>query len=289
MTTAPADRVVLLSGATSGIGREIARMLAHQGVRLVLACRNPSKAAALCDLLQHESGNAQIEALPLDLAALHSVRQFSEEFLSRYNHLHVLINNAGVFSMQRRETEDGFELTMGTNFFGPFLLTSQLATLLVATPAARIVNVGSDAYRYGKLNLKDLQITRRYSGFPAYAASKLAIQLWTQELAERLRPHGVTVNAVHPGHVATAIWQIWPNPTWYQRLVMKVMMRSMISAEAGAKPPFYLAIADEVAGVTGGYFVAQGQQPVVKRARNLALQRGLWAAGEHLTQARWLV
>jgi NAD(P)-dependent dehydrogenase (short-subunit alcohol dehydrogenase family) len=289
MPTPMHDRIILLTGATSGIGREVARGLARQGVTLVLGCRNPSKAADLCAFLKRESGNAQIDTMTVDLASLRSIRQFSQDFLARYTQLHVLINNAGAFSIDRRETEDGFELTMGTNFFGPFLLTSSLAPLLAATPGARIVNVGSDAYKYAKLDLNDLQLTRRYEGFPAYAASKLAIQLWTQELAERLRPRGVTVNSVHPGHVATAIWDIWPNPTWYQRLMVKMMTLSVISAEAGAQTPLYLATVDEVAGVTGGYFVKQRQEPIAKRAQNLALQRGLWAAGERLSGAEWAV
>ncbi|NTV62759.1 MAG: SDR family oxidoreductase [Oscillochloris sp.] len=281
------ERIMLLTGATSGIGRELARGLARQGVRLVLACRNPAKMHDLRASLQAESGNTSIDTFTLDLASLRSIRQFSHEFLARYSQLHVLINNAGVFSIDRHETEDGFELTMGTNVFGPFLLTSALAPLLAATPGARIVNVGSDAYKFAKLDLNDLQLTRRYEGFPAYATSKLAIQLWTQELAARLRPHGVMVNSLHPGHVDTAIWQIWQHPSWYQRLLVKMMTLSIISAEAGAQTPLYLALSDEVAHVTGAYFVKQRQQPIARRADNPPLQRGLWVAGEQLTGARW--
>ncbi|MEI7772895.1 MAG: SDR family NAD(P)-dependent oxidoreductase, partial [Chloroflexales bacterium] len=216
MITPMRDRVVLLTGATSGIGRETARGLARQGAALILACRNQEKANAVCAALQRESGNPQISAMTLDLASLSSIRQFAADFLAAQPQLHVLINNAGTFCLHRQETRDGFEQTMGTNYFGPFLLTCALAPLLAATPGARIVNVRSDAYRYGRIDMADLQLTRRYDGFPAYATSKLAIQLWTQELAERLRPHGVAVNSLHPGHVATAIWQMWPRPTWYQ-------------------------------------------------------------------------
>lgn len=280
-------RTVLLTGATSGIGRETARGLARTGAALILACRDQGRASALCESLRRESGNPQISAMPLDLASLRSIRGFAEAFLGRYAQLHVLINNAGTFSLRRRETEDGFELTIGTNYLGPFALTAALAPLLAAAEGARIVNVSSDAYRYGRLDLADLQLARRYDGFPAYAASKLAIQLWSQELAERLRPSGVTVNTLHPGHVATGIWQLWPRPAWYQRLALRLMTAWMISPERGARTSLYLATAPEVAGVTGAYFVGRRARPVGGQATDRALQGALWQLSEQLTGATW--
>jgi NAD(P)-dependent dehydrogenase (short-subunit alcohol dehydrogenase family) len=281
-------RVVLLTGATSGIGRELAGALALQGARLVLACRKLEQAQALCAELIAMSGNQQIAVLALDLASLRSVRQCAAEFLGRYRQLDVLINNAGTFCLQRQETEDGFERTLGVNYLGPFLLTSCLAPLLKATAGARIVNVGSAAYRYGRLDLADLQMTRRYAGFPAYAASKLALQLWTQELAERLRAYRVSVNVAHPGHVATGIWQLWPQPRWYQRLFIRVVTSFMISAEAGARTPLYLATAPEVAGITGGYFAQERAQTLKLAPRDRALQPELWAMSMQLTGAEWV-
>ncbi|WP_129630172.1 SDR family oxidoreductase [Candidatus Oscillochloris fontis] len=285
MTTEP--KTILLTGATSGIGREMAQSLAQQGANLVLACRNPAKAEALCAELRSTTGNPHIATMSLDLASLAAIRTFCSEFRTRYTQVHVLINNAGAFSLDRRETVDGFELTMGTNFFGPFLLTCELAPLLAATPGARIVNVGSAAYRYGKIDLNDLQLTHTYDSFPAYAASKLAVQFWTQELAARLAPAGVTANVAHPGHVKTAIWDLWPQPTWYQRLFLNLHATFMISAEAGAQTPLYLATSPAVAGVTGGYFAKQQQRPVATLAQNLVLQRALWALAQRLTGARW--
>lgn len=283
MATPMRDQIVLLTGATHGIGRETARALARQGACLVLGCRNLEQAEALCSSLQRESGNPQISSLRIDLADLASVRQFAQAFRERYSQLHVLINNAGTFSMQREETKDGFERTLGTNYVGPFLLTSCLLPVLQATPGARIINVSSDAYRYGKLDLNDLPLKRHYEGFPAYARSKLALQLWTQELDERLRPYGVTVNSLHPGHVATNIWQLWPRPTWYQTGLIKLMGMFMSSAEAGAETSIYLATAPEVAGVSGAYFIKKRAQKLVGPARNLALQQELWRVSEQLT------
>lgn len=135
------ERVVLLTGATSGIGRETARGLARTGATLVLACRNLTKAQALCTELQQASGNPWISVMALDLASLRAVRQFVEAFLTSHPQLHVLINNAGTFCLQRQETEDGLERTMATNYFGPFLLTAGLIPVLVQSPGARIVNL----------------------------------------------------------------------------------------------------------------------------------------------------
>lgn len=277
-------RVVLITGATSGIGRELAYALALQGARLVLACRKLEQAQALCAELIRESGNPQIAVLALDLGSLRSVRQCAAEFLDRYAQLDVLINNAGTFCLQRQETEDGFERTLGVNYLGPFLLTNCLVPLLSTTAGARIVNVGSAAYRYGRLELADLQMNRRYAGFRAYAASKLALQLWTQELAERLRAQGVTANVAHPGHVATGIWRLWPQPRWYQRLFIRLITSFMISARAGARTPLYLATAPEVAGLTGGYFAQERAQVLKLAPRDRALQPALWAMSMQLTQ-----
>ncbi len=283
------ERVVLLTGATSGIGRETARGLARAGATLVLACRNLTKAQALCAELQQASRNPRISVMALDLASLRAVRQFVDAFLASHSQLHVLINNAGTFCLQRQETEDGLERTMATNYFGPFLLTAGLIPVLVQSPGARIVNVSSAAYRYGRLDLNDLQLTRRYSGFPAYASSKLAIQLWTQELAERLQASGVTANSLHPGHVATNIWQLWPQPRWYQALLIRLLTAPMISPAAGAETTLYVATAPELAGVTGAYFVKRRPRAIAKAAQNRALQRELWRVSEQLTGARWPV
>lgn len=279
------DRSILLTGATSGIGLETARSLARQGATLILACRNLEKAYRVCASLLRESGNPRISVTPLDVASLRSVRRCIAEVRERHPRLDVLINNAGAFFLQRQETEDGFERTMATNYFGPFLLTAGLIPLLVQSPGARIVNVSSDAYRYGRLDLNDLQLTRHYDGFRAYATSKLAVQLWTQELAERLRGSGVTANSLHPGHVATNIWQLWPRPTWPQKLLQRLITAVMVSPAAGAETTTYLATSPEVAGISGAYFVKRRPRRVAKPATDRRLQRELWRVSEELTGA----
>lgn len=278
-------QVVLLTGATSGIGREVARALALQGATLVLACRNQARAAAFATELREACSHAHITTMPLELAALRSVRAFATDFLAHYQELHVLINNAGTFCLQRQTTEDGLERTLGVNYVAPFLLTQALLPLLSATPGARIVNIGSEAYRYGRLDLEDLHLTRRYAGFVAYATSKQAQLLWSRELADRLRSSGVTVNVVHPGHVATGIWQLWAAPTWYQRLFIRIITSVMRSPAEAARSAIYLASSPNVAHVTGGYFINERPQPIMAPANDLKLRQALWAATERMVGA----
>ncbi|MFV9506984.1 MAG: SDR family oxidoreductase [Oscillochloridaceae bacterium umkhey_bin13] len=281
------DQIVLLTGGTSGIGWETARALACRGYTLIIAGRSPERVAAACANLRAESGNPRISAASIDLASFRSIRACATELLAHQTLIHVLINNAGTFCLSHQETEDGFERTFAINYLGPFLLTACLAPLLTATPGARVVNVSSDAYRYGKLTLDELHLKHGYSSFPAYARSKLALQLWTQELAERLRPWGVTVNALHPGHVATNIWQLWPQATPIQVRLIKLLTAWMRSPVEGAKPSIYLATSSAVADVTGAYFAGEQQRPVIGSARNRDLQQQLWALSMHLTGAPW--
>lgn len=198
------DKIVLITGANSGIGKETTRALAKKGATIIMACRNLEKAEPVCEMIQAESKNPNIKVMKLDLASLKSVRNFIQEFSVRYQKLNVLINNAGVFCMKREETEEGFELTMGVNHLGHFLLTYELLPILEKTPEARIINLSSDAHFSADLDLDDLHFKRRkYSGFKAYGSSRLATAFFTQELAERLKEKDITVNSLHPGHVDT--------------------------------------------------------------------------------------
>ena len=234
------DKLVLITGANSGIGKETARGLAAMGATIIMACRNLEKAEPVRDAIIEETGNARVSVMHIDLASLESIRTFAREFTAAYTCLDVLINNAGTFSTTRQETEDGFEKTMGTNHLGPFLLTHLLLPSLMQASAARVVNVSSAAAFFGKIDLDDLQMTSSYGmvGFRAYAASKLANVLFTQELAQRLEGTRLTVNAVHPGEVNT---NIWPDNNWFWRLVNRINSRFRISAEEGARTVIFAA------------------------------------------------
>lgn len=276
-------KAVLISGANSGIGRETTRALAQEDAAIVMACRNLAKAQTVCEIIKRESGNRQIEVMHLDLASLASIRGFTGTLAQKYRRLDVLLNNAGTFSMTRQETEDGFEMTMGVNHLGTFLLTHLVLPQLEQAPEARIINVSSNAHFQGQIDLEDLNLERKYQGFKAYANSKLANVMFTLDLADRLQDTGVTVNAVHPGHVNTGMLNTWPEAKWYQALLGKVIGLLTISAEEGAQTSIYLARSDKVSGITGQYFEKKRPKEPSPRCNDLQLRKGLWQLSEELT------
>jgi NAD(P)-dependent dehydrogenase (short-subunit alcohol dehydrogenase family) len=194
-------RVCLVTGATSGIGRATAHALAGMGGSVVILARRAAELEAVAARMRSSTGNDNVTVLPADLALLESVRQAADGFLAGHDRLHVLINNAGVSLNHRSVTADGFETTFAVNHLGPFLLTNLLLGLLKHSAPSRIVNVTSTAFRRGRIGFDDLQAEPHFSGIGAYNSSKLAIVLFTYELARRLAGTGVTANCVHPGVV----------------------------------------------------------------------------------------
>ncbi len=299
-------KTVLITGADGDIGRETTRGLAQKGAAVIMACIDKNAAMPLCESVKQESGNQNITVMQINLAKLSSIRKFADSFLKEHQQLHVLINNAGVYCHKRSETMDGFENTIGINYLGPFLLTNLLLPVIQNTPDSRIVNVSSDAHFQDKLDLQDFNTEKKYSGRKAYNRSKGALILFTQELAERLQNSTVTVNALHPGHAATGIWNIWPG-TWRQSLITKMINRFMITPEEAALTSIFLATSAEAKGLSGKYFSrtkrkdqGSGMQPregvwplsahsVVKlkepslQFRDKALQKALWELSEKLT------
>ena len=279
-------KTVLITGADGAIGRETTRGIARTGATVVMACIDRAQAEPVCSALQRETGNTRISVMQIDLAHLASIRDCAARFSREHQHLHVLVNNAGIYAHTRQETRDGFERTMGTNYLGPFLLTNLLVPLLRQTPGARIVNVASNAFSQGRIDIHDLHFRKKYQGFKAYAASKLAVVLFTRELAGRLQPAGVTVNALHPGHVATAIWNIWPGK-WYQAVLDMIIRRLMSTPAQGAQTSIYLATADEVQGLTGMYFDNKKPRDISSKCTDAQLQKALWQLSEALTGVQW--
>ncbi|MEE8346831.1 MAG: SDR family oxidoreductase, partial [Dehalococcoidia bacterium] len=204
MTASMQGKTVLITGANSGIGKETAVALARAGATVVFTSRDPKKGEQAAADIRRRSGT-DVTLMPLDLASFTSIRALAETFLQRYEKLHLLINNAGLVLSERTETEQGFETTFGVNHLGHFLLTKLLLDRIKASAPARIVNVASGAHRRvgGGLDFDDLQSTNGYSAFRVYGRSKLANIYFTRELARRLQGTGVTVNALHPGVVAT--------------------------------------------------------------------------------------
>jgi len=270
-------KVVIITGANSGIGYETAKAVAAQQATLVMACRNLVAADGVRQQLIAETGNDDIHLMKLDLASPDAVKAFVDEFLGRYDHLDVLVNNAGVVHMSYEVSPEGQEMTLAINHLGPFLLTHLLLDSLKASQQGRIINVSSNAHYQGVLDLQAPESKKHYKPFKAYANSKLANVLFTLALAQRLQHTAITVNAVHPGVVRT---NIWPNDKWYQAMVSSVFKAFSLHASKGAETSIYLATSEEVSAVSGRYFVKCRPVTPSELARDEALQEQLWSFSE---------
>ena len=242
------DRVFLVTGANSGIGKATALGLARLGGTVVMACRSATRGEAARQDVVRDSGNSSVYLEIVDLASEESTRSFAEEFQRKYPRLDVLINNAGVYTAHREVTPDGLERTFEVNYLSGFLLTHLLLDLLKKSAPSRIVNVSSSAHSGGTIHFDDLQGEQRYGGFGAYGQSKLAQVLFTRELARRLEGTGVTVNACHPGVIRTNLGMGGTSA------VVRFVRLFFKGPEKGAQTPIYLAVSPEVERVTGQYF-----------------------------------
>jgi NAD(P)-dependent dehydrogenase (short-subunit alcohol dehydrogenase family) len=242
----------MVTGATSGVGKAAAHALARRGAELILVARDRGRGEAAVEELMRASGNPEVELLCADLGELDQVRALARAFLASGRPLHVLLNNAGAIFVRRQETRAGLEATFAVNHLGPFLLTNLLLERLRASAPARIVNVASDAHRFsGGLDFDDLEARGSYRAMKVYGKSKLMNLLFTRELARRLQGSGVTVNALHPGFVASGLGT---NNGWLGRAAMRVLSPFARSPEKGAETAVFLACAREVESQTGGYW-----------------------------------
>ncbi|MCU1498091.1 MAG: dehydrogenase, short-chain alcohol dehydrogenase like [Acidimicrobiales bacterium] len=286
--TPPPDltgKVVVITGANSGIGLETAVALASMGATLVMTARSRPKGEAALALVQARSGSTSVVLGDLDLASFASIRAFAAWFLGAYDRLDVLVNNAGLIVDTRRETAEGFEEMIGVNHLGHFLLTSLLQDRLVASAPSRVVVLSSVAHRYAfaGLNRADLHSRESFGGMSTYAQSKLANALFAAELARRVEGAGVTVNAVHPGAIRSHFGG--DGDTGVIALLIRLFGRVVLrSPKAGARTPVLLASSSSsrIAGVTGAYFSHGRRWPASGRARDLDDARWLWEESERL-------
>jgi NAD(P)-dependent dehydrogenase (short-subunit alcohol dehydrogenase family) len=292
-----AGRTAVVTGANSGIGLEAARELARKGARVVLACRDPGRASTALDEIRRDQPGASVEVQPLDLANLASVNQFAKSCLAENESLDLLVNNAGVMAIPRRETADGFEMQLGTNHLGHFALTGLLLQRL--RPGSRVVNVSSTAHRMGRMRFDDLMGERRYGKWRAYAQSKLANLLFTYELQRRLEAQqaGPIAAACHPGYAATNLQFVaarMEESSWKER-VMRTGNRLMSQdASMGALPTLYAAGATQVRGGEyigpDGFAENKGYPKLARssrRSHDRAAARRLWEISEELTGVRY--
>jgi len=271
-------KVVLVTGASSGIGRATAVGLARRGARVLLVGRNPERCAAALSEVR-AAGGADSRLIPADLASLAAIRALADEVSAVTSRIDVLVNNAATFVTTRTTTVDGFETTFAVNHLAYFLLTGLLLPLLRRSPAARIVSVASNGHRMGRLDLGDLQNERSYSTLRVYGQSKTANILWTRELARRLEGTGITANCLHPGAVRSNLGM--GNGPVLDRL-QRILTRFMKAPERGARTSVYLATSPEVEGVTGRYFVDCREKQPAEHATDPDIARRLWEISEHL-------
>jgi NAD(P)-dependent dehydrogenase (short-subunit alcohol dehydrogenase family) len=267
-------KICMVTGANSGIGKATALALAQMGATVVMVCRDRARGEQARSEITTKSRNNAVDLLQADLSSQQSIRQLVENFQHHYPHLHVLINNAGAAFPGRRETVDGLEMTFAVNYLAPFLLTHLLLDMLTASAPARIVNVSSGSHKAGYIKLDNLQSKNPYRSMKVYGQAKLAVVLFTYELARRLEGTGVTVNCLHPGFVATNFAQSDVGPAF--RLLVKVIGSFGTSPQEGAKTSIYLASSPEVEGVTGKYVVKSIPKRSAAISYDESLQRQLW-------------
>ena len=287
-------KTALVTGANSGIGYQAALALARHGAHVLLLCRNVAKGQAALERLHREAPRAAAELVEVDMASLASIRSFAAAFARREIPLDLLINNAGVMALPKREvTADGFERQFGTNHLGHFALTGLLMPQLLSAPAPRVVTVASLAHRNGKIDFDNLQSQRGYKPLAAYGESKLANILFARELDQRARAaHSRLLSlAVHPGISMTNILENGPGTRNFRAIVLRILGPIMVQPDAaGALPTLYAATSPDANG--GDYIGPDGFQefkgsPVVVQPRSQALDevvgKRLWTASEELT------
>jgi NAD(P)-dependent dehydrogenase (short-subunit alcohol dehydrogenase family) len=281
-----ANKVVMVTGASAGIGKATAKQLADIGTNVVMVVRNQSKGEQARQEILSKIPSANLTLLLADLSSQADIHRLAKDFKQRFNQLDVLINNAAIIPKERTLTKDGLETQFAVNHLAPFLLTNLLLNTLKATPNSRIVTVASEAHRDGVIDFNDLQNAKQYhmprypmKGWQAYSNSKLMNIHFTYELAKRLEGTTTTVNCLHPGVLGTELTRTLPPLlNWFHHL------RSP-KAEKGAYTSVYLASSAEVSGVTGKYFNEKGQAVAATPPHyDATIAKRLWQESERLAR-----
>ncbi len=269
-----AAKIVAITGGNTGMGKASALSLARLGWRVYILCRDPRKAQAACEQIQAESGNSQVSSIVCDLASMASIRSAAAELGAVCPRLDVLICNAGMICLDRRETAEGHEAQFGVNHLGHFLLVNLLLPQLRAAKNSRIVIVSSGAHVIGRMDFSDIAMRRTYSAFKAYSRSKLANLLFCFALARRLAGRVVSVNALHPGAVGTEMGV--DRRTGFGKGLLKFLSLFFLSPEEGSRTALYLASDPSLEGRSGLYYYKQKPHRPSPRALDVDAQERLW-------------
>jgi NAD(P)-dependent dehydrogenase (short-subunit alcohol dehydrogenase family) len=270
------DKICLITGANSGLGKATALELARLRAQVILACRDLRKGETALSEIRAATGNSSVELMLVDLSVQKSIREMVDDFNRKYDRLDVLVNNAGVYTAKRSLTPDGLETMFATNHLGPFLLTNLLLAKLKASPSARIITVTAPSTT--KLDFDDLQGEKKFSSFGAFGASKMGNLLFTYALAHQLEGTNVTANALHPGLVKSNLLQQAP---LFVRTIINLISTT---PEKAAQGPVYLASSSQVEGVNGKFFKGQKTIDSSSYSHDQQIQQRLWDLSLKLTQ-----
>jgi NAD(P)-dependent dehydrogenase (short-subunit alcohol dehydrogenase family) len=262
-------KIVLITGATSGIGKETAKGLAMLGATVVITTRDVQRGEQTRQELIEATKNTNIDVLFCNLSSFSSIRDCCREFLKKYPALHVLINNAGIVDYHRRESKDGIENTFAVNYLAPFLMTNRLLDALKKSAPARIINLTSGLHS-GTIHFNDLEFKHGYSGMKVYGHSKLASILFTRLLAEKIKGTNITVNCVNPGMSATNLGR---DAGWFSAKFFKLLGKEPSIA---AQTPIYLASLPEVETITGEYFEKKSVKQTKTETYDMDAAKKLW-------------
>ena len=263
-----AEATILVTGATDGLGKRVAGELAAKGTTVLLHGRSPERLEATLEEVRSQTSSQKVGSYLADLSSLAAVRDLADRILSEYDRLDVLVNNAGIIVQERKESEDGYELTFAVNYLSHFLLTSLLLPLLKDSAPARVVNVASAGQ--SPIDFDDPMRERGYDAMRAYSTSKLAQIMFTFELAERLSGTGVSVNALHPASLMDT------------KMVQDTFGYTMSTVEEGTEAVVRLAASPELEGVTGRYFDGTREARADGQAYDKEARQTLWELSEEL-------
>jgi NAD(P)-dependent dehydrogenase (short-subunit alcohol dehydrogenase family) len=270
------NKICVITGCNSGIGKFTAIELAKLGYEIIMLVRDSEKSRNTYEEIKKESGSELVRLFYIDLANLDSIKKSANELKRKIAKIDLLINNAGIFKRKEAKSPDGFELTIAVNYIAPFYLTKLLLPLVEKGESPRIINLSSELYKSGKVYLNNRFSDGKFDGNKAYADSKLLVIYFTKSLAKRLSTKKITVNALHPGVIATDVFREYPK--WFSKLLNLFIS----TPEKGSRPSVYLATSDEVKGLTGKYFYKTKIKETAHVANDEELAENIWKKTEEL-------